>query len=248
MNKLLLGIGNVLFRHCYPLYLPLYSVYKAISDRTERALLREIITPGMTVIDVGANIGIYTRYLASIVGPNGAVYAFEPSPLNYVRLRNNAQGHNVTTIEAAVGEGRGTAELFLSEEANVDHRMYDSGDGRQKMDVALVSLDEYFPAGARVDFIKIDVQGHEYSVLKGASRLLKENPRIVCLLEFWPFGLAKAGIRPTILTQFISDLGFTYKVVGSSTDVVERSEDKVDSEDEFCNLIISKNCHRTCDA
>jgi FkbM family methyltransferase len=240
VNKLLLPFGNFLFRYCYPLYLPLYSVYKAFGDRGERALVRRIVKPGMVVVDVGANIGIYTRYLAELVGPSGAVYAFEPSPLNFGRLQDNVRPHNVTAIEAAVAEGSGAAELFLSDKANVDHRMYDSGDGRRRMEVRLVSLDDYFPAGTRVDFIKVDVQGHEYSVLKGAVRLLKENPRIVCLLEFWPFGLAKAGVRPNDLLQFISDLGFSYKVVGSSADIVERSEDKVDSENEFCNLVIER--------
>jgi FkbM family methyltransferase len=194
----------------------------------------------MIAADVGANIGIYTRYLANMVGPSGAVFAFEPSRLNCDRLRRNIQSHNVAIIEAAVGERTGIAELFLSDRANVDHRMYDSGDDRRRMEVELVSLDDYFPVGSRVDFIKVDVQGHEYNVLKGAARVLKENPRIVCLLEFWPFGLSKAGVVPDDLVQFIADLGFTYKVVAGSTDLVEHSENVLGSENEYCNLIIKR--------
>lgn len=249
MSSLSLAIGDLLFRHCYPLYVPLYSFYKTLSDRKERALLRDIIKPGMTIIDVGANIGIYTRYLADIAGHGAAIYAFEPSPLNFIRLRNNVQSHhNVTLVEAAVGEQKGVAELFLSDKANVDHRMYDSGDRRQKIGVALVSLDEYFPAGTRIDFIKIDVQGHEYSVLKGAVRILKENPQVVCLLEFWPFGLAKAGIRPADLLQFITELGCTYNSIGGSSDVVEHPDRQVGMENRFCNLIISRGRIRGRDA
>jgi FkbM family methyltransferase len=249
VSNLSLAIGNLLFRHCYPLYVPLYSFYKAFTDRKERAVLRNLIKPGMTIVDVGANIGIYTRYLAGIAGRSVSVYAFEPSPLNFARLRDNVRSHhNITMIEAAVGEQNGVAELYLSEKANVDHRMYDSGDGRKKVDVALVSLDVYFPTGTQIDFMKIDVQGHEYSVLRGATRLFKENPQMVCLLEFWPFGLAKAGIRPADFLRFIIDLGFTYEVIGGSADVVERSDQKVGAENEFCNLIISKNRVRGRDA
>ena len=61
-----MAIGDKLFRHAYPAYLPLYSAYKAISDRKERALMRALIRPGMTIVDVGANIGIHARFLSQL--------------------------------------------------------------------------------------------------------------------------------------------------------------------------------------
>jgi FkbM family methyltransferase len=240
VNNLLLRFGGFLFRHCYPIYLPLYGLYKAFSDRRERALLRDFVRPGMVAVDVGANIGVYTRFLAHLVGADGAVFAFEPSQLNFGRLRDNVRNPNVTVIEAAVGERSGTAKLFLSERANVDHRMFDSGDNRRAVDVELVSLDEFFPAGAQVDFIKIDVQGHEYSVIRGASRIIRENPQICCLLEFWPFGLSKAGIAPNDLVGLVTELGFTYQVVGGSEDVIAHPSDKIELEDAYCNLVITR--------
>jgi FkbM family methyltransferase len=235
-----IGLGNFLFRRCYPLYLPLYRLYKAWSDRSERSLLGEIIKPGMVVVDVGANIGIYTNFLADLVGPGGTVFAFEPSRLNFSRLRSNVRSDNVTMIEAAVGETSGTAQLFLSHEANVDHRLYDSGDGRSAVDVSLVSLDDYFPAGSRVDFIKVDVQGHEYSVLKGAERIFKDNPHLVCVLEFWPFGLAKAGVAPKDLMSLIADLGFAHEVIGSRSAMITHPDSGSFPESEYCNLIIKR--------
>ena len=230
--------GNVLFQRCYPLYLPLYKAYKALSDRREREFLRKIVKPGMRIVDVGANIGIYTNYFAGLVGPNGAVYAFEPSPENFSRLQHNVLPKaGITTVQAAVGDSNGTVDLFLSDQANVDHRTYDSGDGRRKVTVPLVCLDDYFSPGTRIDFIKIDVQGHEYSVLKGASRLLKENPRIVCLLEIWPYGLTRAGVKSSDLMRFISGLGFVYEVVGDGgPGVIERLDS--DDESDYCNIAI----------
>jgi protein-L-isoaspartate O-methyltransferase len=80
-------LGNKLFEHCFPVYRILYRFYKKFSDRHVAALLREIISPGMTVIDVGANIGFYTAFMANIVGEKGRVYAFEPSPHNFNLLK-----------------------------------------------------------------------------------------------------------------------------------------------------------------
>lgn len=68
MNRTLLVLGNQLYRHAYPLYKPLYGLYKALLDRGERAILRRVVRPGMTVVDIGANIGVYSRFLAGLVG------------------------------------------------------------------------------------------------------------------------------------------------------------------------------------
>lgn len=242
MNRFLLSFGNYLFYRCYILYLPLYSAYKAVSDRAERKVLRELVKPGMVVVDVGANIGIYTRYLANRTGARGAVHAFEPSRVNFKRLQDNVcSATTVTIVEAAVGDHSGTAELFLSNKTNVDHRLFDSGEERRRVEVPLVCLDDYFPTGSKVDFIKIDVQGHEYSVLLGAHRLLRENPKIVCFFEFWPYGLAKAGVRPKLIWDFVTELGFNFKVVGRRAEFLTRVQDGSSShEDDYCNIFIGR--------
>jgi FkbM family methyltransferase len=196
----------------------------------------------MTVVDVGANIGVYTRFLARLVGPDGHVYAFEPAPANYARLQasTNRLG-NVTALPVALGEGNGTVALFLSQDLNVDHRTYDSRDGRVRLDVPLVQLDDYFPAGAKIDFMKIDVQGHEYSVLRGAVRVLKENPSITIMMEFWPFGLVQAGVDPKALVGFVTSMGFDIKRVGNASESASSLEDMATTrEDQYCNVWITR--------
>lgn len=74
-----------------PALLSLDAVWKALSDWRERALLRQLIQPGMTVVDVGANIGIYTRFFSGLAGVSGRVHAFEPAPSNFERLQENAE-------------------------------------------------------------------------------------------------------------------------------------------------------------
>src|SRR5215831_19798474 len=79
--------GNKLYQHAFPIYRPLYAVYKAYADHAQRQLLRQILVPGAVAVDAGANIGVYSQFLARCVGPAGAVYSFEPAPANFERLR-----------------------------------------------------------------------------------------------------------------------------------------------------------------
>lgn len=243
MDHRVFSFGNILYQRCYPLYYPLYRLWKAWSDRRERALLARLIRPGMTAVDVGANIGVYTLFLARLTGPSGRVHAFEPAPANLRHLESNAGDlDNVMIHPAAVGEHCGTVSLFISEELNVDHRTFDSGDGRQSVPVRLVSLDDQFPRGQTVDVIKIDVQGYELSVLKGARRLLEDNPSIFILMEFWPHGMAKAAVAPSEVIDWIRSQGFG----------VWRAEDPTGPEfnpdgldpgriDDYCNVVIARS-------
>jgi FkbM family methyltransferase len=210
MNRTLLVLGNQLYRRAYPLYKPLYGLYKALLDRGERAILRRIVRPGMMVVDIGANIGVYSRFFAGLVGVDGKVIAFEPAADNFRRLRDNvADLLQVEPIQAAVGSSTEEIVLFESEEMNVDHRVYDTGENRRQIRVPCWALDDYIPADRRVDLIKIDVQGFELLALRGASRVLKSNPRIIVLLEFWPHGLRAAGSTPTALVDYLSkECGF----------------------------------------
>jgi len=243
MKISLLHWGNKLYERCYPLYFPLYVIYKVLSDRAERRLFRRFVQPGMTVVDVGGNIGIYTRYLARLIGPTGRVHTFEPSPSNFEHLKENTRGlSNVLLNHAAVGEHNGVIKLFISDEMNVDHRTFDSGDGRRSIEVSVTALDDYFEPGKKVDFIKIDVQGYEWSVLQGAKRVLKENADLKILMEFWPWGLKKASCEPSHILDFFSSLG--YRVCRVTNDGVEAfhgaaSLDTTNPND-YCNLLIQR--------
>lgn len=205
MNRTLLVLGNQLYRRAYPLYKPLYGLYKALSDRSERAILGRIVRPGMTVVDIGANIGVYSKFLAGLVGIHGKVIAFEPAPDIFHRLRDNvARLLQVEPIQAAVGDSTGEIVLFESDELNVDHRVYDTGENRRQIRVPCWALDDYIPADRQVDLIKLDVQGFELAALHGAARILKQNPKIIVVLEFWPYGLRAAGDTPMALVDYLS--------------------------------------------
>ncbi len=219
MKYPLFKIGNVFYRYTPALYRAAYTLYKAHSDRAERQLIRSYLHPGMTVLDLGANIGTSASFLADLVGPTGKVYAFEPAPSNFAMLSNALSSRsNIELIRAAVGEHTGTLTLHLSDDLNVDHHAYDAGEGRTRCQVAVYRLDDFIAEGTRVDFIKSDIQGFELHALRGAKRVLTENRNIRLLLEFWPFGLRRAGTSPDALLGFLGDLGFRCRVVAAGID------------------------------
>jgi len=188
--------ANRVYQRAFPIYRPLYAAYKTYADRAERELFRKILFQGAVVVDVGANIGIYSEFLSRCVGPTGLVHSFEPSPDNFRRL-SAATRHlsNVRLTQAAVGERSGEFKLYISDKLNVDHRAYKAdGDSRRAVPTDMVALDDYLKPGQRVDLIKMDIQGYELHALRGAQRVLRENPNINLLLEFWPAGLAQAGV------------------------------------------------------
>jgi FkbM family methyltransferase len=193
--SLFFRLGNQLYNYAFPIYRPLYAAYKAYTDRAERELLKQVLFPGAIVVDAGANIGIYSEFLSRCVGPAGIVHSFEPSPDNFRRLRGATRKlSNVRVSQAAVGEHSGNSQLYLSNKLNVDHRTYNAdGDSRHTVPIEMIALDDYFKPGERVDLIKMDIQGYELHALRGAKRVLQENPDINLLLEFWPSGLEQAG-------------------------------------------------------
>ena len=119
----LFKLANKLFEHYHFIYKPLYFFYKKISDRQKIALFKNIIKPGMRVLDLGANIGFYTVLFSKLVGENGKVFAFEPDAKNYKYLEENTKTlYNVTIEKKAVSDKTGKINFYISKDLNVDHQ------------------------------------------------------------------------------------------------------------------------------
>jgi FkbM family methyltransferase len=211
-------IGNELYRVAFPIYRPLYSAFKAYDGRFERRALATQLSTGCTVVDAGANIGVYSRFFLQQVGPSGAVHSFEPSPDNFKRLRELLKGFpNVYVNQLAVSDRTEETILYISETLNVDHRTYPTeGEPRRCISINSTRLDDYFKPGSRVDLIKMDIQGYELHALRGAERVLDENPRIRLLLEFCPYGLKQAGASPEAFISFLQERGFSIFLPGEN--------------------------------
>ncbi|MBA4018995.1 MAG: hypothetical protein C0483_17640 [Pirellula sp.] len=151
----------------------------------ERFLLKELVKPGMRIVDVGANVGCYVLMLRQMGGDACDIIAIEPSPENLPELRANIANNrwdNVRLVEAAVGAEAGNV-AFLS---GINGGVADEG----AYTVPIVTLDTLLKS--RVDFLKIDVEGFEGYALQGAIEVLKRD-RPVLFLEFHPHLVGKFG-------------------------------------------------------
>jgi len=182
-------------------------------EKYETNLFKSVAGEGMTVVDLGANIGYYTLLAAKLVGRKGRVFAFEPAPDNFSLLLKNidANGYdNIIPVPKAVSNKTGTTKLFLHRMNKGDHRIYDSHDGREAITVDATTLDAFFENGQYpIDVIKMDIQGAEMAALQGMTEAVLKNDSLKIFTEFWPEMLQKFGFSPLeFLSKFI-EYGFT---------------------------------------
>lgn len=177
-------------------------------------ILGESLRSGDVFIDVGANFGLHTLYAAKLVGTKGNVFAFEPVSSHLNLLRNNVAlsgvEQQVTIVPKAVSN---SVEPFLAfylppEEVAVTASLHAASENLQKTQVANVRLDDYWGnIDLPIHFIKIDVEGAEMEVLRGAENLLKKwQPKL--LIEVHGFALPDFGSSVDELRTFLKDLGY----------------------------------------
>jgi FkbM family methyltransferase len=143
----------------------------------ERCLFRNLVEPGMTVVDVGANIGYYMILSRELVGERGKVVCFEPSRENLKEIRRNRDKNNfrnVSVLAKGVGDESGTFGLNEGMNATVNEK---KGDRL----VDMVRLDDF--VDEPVDVLKIDVEGFEANVLAG-SEISSKNLVPICLSRY----------------------------------------------------------------
>lgn len=182
------------------------------------AVIQKVLQPGDIAVDVGANVGFFTCMMASLVGPQGRVFAFEPDPDNVLKLRRNIElnsFYRVEVIEQPVWSSTARLLFYHNFDDSSGSAVWNPGVwyGNSKTRCAhaggddgtewrgTVTLDEWTPRLPKL--LKVDVEGAELQVLKGATRLLSECPYIICELN--PFGLRQVGDSLESLRTFMSD-------------------------------------------
>jgi FkbM family methyltransferase len=193
------------------------NILRGQYEQDEIRFVRGRLSPGDCAIDVGAHIGFFTMQMAAAVGPLGRVYAFEPLDTNADLLERsiteNGFGDRVRVQRAAVGAAAGTATLTFPVETLNSGGAYLLRDGSAplvgnlKKEVPLVALDT-LDVRRPVRFIKMDVEGAEPQVLRGAQRILKEDKPVI-LSEFHPTQLERAsGVTADQFLSQIAALGY----------------------------------------
>jgi FkbM family methyltransferase len=178
----------------------------------ETRIMAEVVKPGWTVVDAGANFGWHTVHLSRAVGPQGKVIAFEPIPATFRELEDNLALNACANVEAcpsALGPRDETITMFLpgiDNGAGAASQFLDMG---VEIEVPMRALDSYLQEGGigRVGFIKADIEGGELNLLRGASRLLaRDHPAI--LIEIVDIHCKRFGHTPKEVIGFLADLGY----------------------------------------
>lgn len=195
-----------------------------VYEPSEQALFAKYLHGNMTLVDIGANLGLYTAISMHHLDASGCIVAFEPHPQTYEFLKKSiaANQYNgqacprVYPFKLAATQEASQLELRLNPENRGDNRTYHGTyqgktetwdtmpvEGRPVDDVlAELGIEE-------VNFVKIDIQGYEQKAISGFQKTLARSQNVILLSEFWPKGLQEAGGSPTEYLQMLTNLGFT---------------------------------------
>lgn len=243
--------GNRLLLH--PHYFIDYQVIAfGVYDTKLNRFLKRAVMPSMTCLDVGANIGCVTIHLSKLVGPLGRVFAFEPVPHLFERLRENIALNDFGRIafphQMALSKEAGHATIKAAQEncdnqgmaslRNTDHPRLTNA-----IQIQTTTLDAFVRDNniEHIDLIKMDVQGAEAWVVEGGTNTLRRlKPEL--LLEVSPYDLRSFGKTSADLLQLVESLGyecFQLRVCGRVGDLVRAANTGSDfaADDLYCRPV-----------
>lgn len=190
------------------------------------AFLKRVLRPGMVVIDVGANIGEITLVAARRVGDSGRVIAVEPVNVIADRLSEHVRVNDlsqVTIVREALGSaGQDQVPIYAScgQDVSDEHQglasLYGESEGHEPIElVSITTLDDMAASLhlARVDLIKIDIEGGELACLQGAEAVLRRF-RPMLIVEVQDFSARQAGWNVKELFQYLRGFGYEFFKVG----------------------------------
>lgn len=182
------------------------------------SVFKTVLQPGDTVIDVGANLGYFVAFAAAMIGSSGRVVAFEPGPVALQRLKYNVRlnqaEHQVRIVEAPASDHSGDCAFYIHSEDAGGSALWDSAGtecnrvGTLRLCVQGTTIDEQLQGlvPGPIKLLKIDTEGAEAAVLRGARRAMSERGIEFIVCEIHPFGLIKMGettesLRAWMVTQ-----------------------------------------------
>lgn len=195
--------------------LALYGVHEKAS--TEQ--IKKLLTPGMKIVEIGANIGYYVLIEAKLVGKKGYIYAFEPSPYNFNLLKRNINLNNYRNIEIhqkAIGSQNEKAKFYIANRSNLSgfikrenmKYMY-KNDGSDIIEVDVVKLDDFLKE-KKIDLIRMDIEGFEKEALNGMKVVLnsKNSPKYL-FIEIHSKLLHKKNSSGKEIIRYLERFGYS---------------------------------------
>ena len=185
--------------------------YEGCFEPITTSLINKFVKEGMTVLDIGANIGCHTLRFAKLVGDNGKVIAFEPMSWAFSKLNTNIalNGFKNITLEKIVlsNINQQNQLAYFRTSWKLDGKAV----SEVKEYVDIFTLDEYVRKVnlAKIDFIKLDVDGYEYKVLLGGQNTIKKLKPII-LVELGKYTLEGCGDNLEDLIDLLISLNYSF--------------------------------------
>jgi FkbM family methyltransferase len=195
-----------------------HSILRDDFESAEWRFVERFLEPGMTVLDIGAHHGFYSLLAAGKVGSAGRVIAFEPSPREREKLLRNIALNGYTNIQVedcALADAAGQQELVIVGGINTgcnSLRPPNVKEPTSAVAVRVETLDAYLAQHRLppVDFIKLDAEGAELAILKGARRLLESRPRPVIQCELEEVRTRPWGYHPGEIVSLLDTMGYRW--------------------------------------
>lgn len=179
-------------------------------EPNKHAAIKTLIKPGSIFVDIGANKGDFSLLAAKMLGDSGSVIAIEPEPDNMGWIERSVRENgydNISLHQFAISDLNGYAKLFLGSKSGWHTLVQGQADrDRGEIEVETRRLDDIIHADSpeRPCMIKIDVEGAELSVLRGATHILSSRTDMVLLIDIHP----DMGVDPQQICSFLRNLDF----------------------------------------
>jgi FkbM family methyltransferase len=204
------------FRICAPKGAVGALIYYLGNSEPESArIIESFLRPGMVFFDVGAHIGEYTLMASRLVGPNGAVHAFEAQPDTFAILEQNCLRNRVSNVKlnsCAVVDAPGTVEFDICAEPAMSSMAAAAALPRRRLNrivVPAISLDRYCQVhDTWPDLLKVDVEGAEWLVLRGAAEVLRRSSGPAVIFESLPETYSRFGYTAESVNGYLQSLGY----------------------------------------
>ena len=218
--------------------LQIYGIHEPL---TTHLVLNEI-KEGMVCLDLGSNIGYYAIIESNIVGKSGKIFAIEPSPINFPILKTNLENQkmeNYTANNIAIGEKDEEMEFIVSKKSNwskirMNNEEINSGDEVIKIPVKTLDLFVKENSIEKIDVLRMDVEGYEYNILKGAEKILEEyKPKLLIEVHKMYLGTKKTLEMLKILENLKYEIKFFVPrvydtpIIGKTQDIKKISMEEV---------------------
>ena len=190
-----------------------------------RQFCLDYLQPGMTFVDIGAHVGLYSVPASRRVGPSGRVLAFEPDDINRAMLQENIRRNGAEGIEVfscGICDQDGHLPFHRSDFNTGDHQLFHQGRGRRAHEIEVARLDAVLErVGGPVHLVKMDVQGAEARVLAGMDGIFASNQVMALIVELSPWMLRDIGDDPRALLDGLVDRGFDLATIDEASGRIE---------------------------